>query len=140
MPPEFWRRLISTHAQPAKISVDAAHPGHAISPTLWGIFFEDINLSADGGIYPELVRNRSFEDADKPENWKFASVGDGRSEASVITADVHGQPPPLNPFNRKSLRVKVDGAFTLQNEGYWGMNIVSGDSLHAQARRARRKI
>ena len=65
---------ISTNAQPAKISVDAAHPAHAIAPTLWGIFFEDINLSADGGIYPELVRNRSFEDADKPENWKFTML------------------------------------------------------------------
>src|ERR1017187_5528678 len=118
---------ISTNAQPAKITVDAAHPSHAISPTLWGIFFEDINLSAGGGIYPELVRNLSFEDADTPENWKFANVGDGKSEASVIMADVHGQPPPLNPFNRKSLRVKVDGTFTLENNGYWGMNIVSGD-------------
>jgi len=117
----------SANAQTAKITVDAAHPAHAIAPTLWGIFFEDINLSADGGIYPELVRNLSFEDADTPENWRFAVSGDGKSEASVITADVHGRPVPLNAFNRKSLRVKADGAFTLQNEGYWGMNIVSGD-------------
>ena len=118
---------VSINAQPAKITVDAAHPSHAIPPTLWGIFFEDINMSTDGGIYPELVRNRSFEDADTPENWKFASLGDGKSEAAVITADVHGQPPPLNPFNRKSLRVKVDGAFRLENDGYWGMNLVAGD-------------
>jgi len=118
---------LSINAQPAKITVDVAHPSHAIPPTLWGIFFEDINMSTDGGIYPELVRNRSFEDADTPENWRFANIGDGQSEASVITADVHGQPPPLNPFNRKSLRVKVDGAFSLRNEGYWGMNIVSGN-------------
>jgi alpha-L-arabinofuranosidase len=119
--------VISTNAQPAKITVDAAHPAHPISPTLWGIFFEDINMSTDGGIYPELVRNRSFEDADAPENWTFAAVGGGKSEAAVITADVHGQPVPLNAFNRKSLRVKVDGAFALQNEGYWGMNFISGD-------------
>jgi alpha-L-arabinofuranosidase len=111
----------------AKITVDAAHPAHAIAPTLWGIFFEDINMSTDGGIYPELVRNRSFEDADTPENWTFAAVGGGNSEAAVSTADVHGQPVPLNAFNRKSLRVKADGAFKLQNEGYWGMNFVSGD-------------
>jgi alpha-L-arabinofuranosidase len=117
---------ITTSAQPAKISVDLAHPAHAISPTLWGIFFEDINLSADGGIYPEFVRNRSFEDADKPADWKFTSVT-GNSEASISTADVHGQPVPLNVFNRKSLRIKADGAFTLVNEGYWGMNMVSGD-------------
>jgi alpha-L-arabinofuranosidase len=118
---------ISINAQPAKISVAVDQPGHKIAPTLWGIFFEDINMSADGGIYPELVRNLSFEDADTPESWKFASIGDGKSEAAISTADVHGQPPPLNAFNRKSLRVKADGAFTLQNEGYWGMNIMGGD-------------
>ena len=55
----------------AKITVQVDQPGHKVSPTLWGIFFEDINLSADGGIYPELVRNRSFEDAEQPENWKL---------------------------------------------------------------------
>ena len=119
--------VLAVRAEPSKITVDAAHPAHAISPTLWGIFFEDINMSTDGGIYPELVRNRSFEDSDQPENWTFAAVGGGKSEAAVITADVHGRPTPLNPFNRKSLRVKVDGAFTLQNGGYWGMNIVSGN-------------
>ena len=85
-------------------------------------------MSTDGGIYPELVRNRSFEDADTPENWKFTSIGDGHSTAAISTADVHAQPSPLNAFNRKSLCVKVDGAFILQNEGYWGMNIVAGES------------
>jgi alpha-L-arabinofuranosidase len=120
--------VVCAHSEPAKITVDVAHPSHAISPTLWGIFFEDINMSTDGGIYPELVRNRSFEDSDKPENWTFTSVGDGKSEASVITADVQAKPPvpPLNPYNRKSLCIKADGAFKLQNEGYWGMNFVSG--------------
>jgi alpha-L-arabinofuranosidase len=107
---------VSTNAQPAKITVDAAHPAHAISPTLWGIFFEDINLSADGGIYPELVRNRSFEDADKPADWNITGA-----EATIDSSK------PLNPFNRKSLRVKADGKFTIGNEGYWGMNIVKGD-------------
>jgi alpha-N-arabinofuranosidase len=33
----------------------------AVQPTMWGIFFEDINLGADGGIYAELIKNRSFE-------------------------------------------------------------------------------
>lgn len=117
---------ISLNAQPAKITVDAAHPAHPIPPTLWGIFFEDINMSTDGGIYPELVRNRSFEDAATPENWNFTSTS-GNSEADISTADVHGQPVPLNPFNRNSLRIKADGSFSLVNEGYWGMNFVQGD-------------
>ena len=107
---------IAANAQPAKITVDTAHPAHAISPTLWGIFFEDINLSADGGIYPELVRNRSFEDADKPADWNISGA-----EASIDTTK------PLNPYNRKSLRLKTSGAFTVVNEGYWGMNLVQGE-------------
>jgi len=118
---------ISVNAQPAKISVDAAHPGHPIAPTLWGIFFEDINMSTDGGIYPEMVRNRSFEDSDKLENWAFAKLK-GDCEASIVTADVHGHPTPLNPFNRASLCLKLDGSFTLQNDGYWGMNIVKDET------------
>ncbi len=95
---------IAANAQPAKITVDVAHPAHPIPTTLWGIFFEDINMSSDGGIYPELVRNLSFEDANTPENWKFAALNSGKSEAVISTADVHGQPLPLNAFNRKSLR------------------------------------
>jgi len=113
----------------ATITVEVNKPGHKISPTLFGIFFEDINLSADGGIYPELVRNRSFEDADTLENWKFVSAN-GKSTASICTADVYARPPvpPLNAFNRKSLCVKADGMFRLENDGYWGMNIVRGSS------------
>ncbi|MCW8849693.1 MAG: hypothetical protein OQJ81_06905, partial [Melioribacteraceae bacterium] len=113
----------------AKILVEVNKPAHSISPTLWGIFFEDINLSADGGIYPELVRNRSFEDADTIENWLFSSE-DGKSKASLSIADVQAQPPipPLNPFNRKSIKIEVDGSFKLENGGYWGMNLIEGES------------
>jgi alpha-L-arabinofuranosidase len=119
----------SPKAAGAKITIEVAQPGHRISPTLFGVFFEDINLSADGGLYPELVRNRSFEDADTPENWRF-SAPDGKSSALISNADVQARPPvpPLNPFNRKALCVKGKGPFTLENEGYWGMNIVKGGS------------
>jgi alpha-L-arabinofuranosidase len=110
----------------AKIIVDVNKPGHLISPLLFGAFFEDINLSADGGIYPELVQNRSFEDADTLQNWKFIST-DNKSSAFICMADVYSRPPlpPLNPYNRKSLCVKSNGSFKIENEGYWGMNIVN---------------
>ncbi len=131
---------IPAAAQTARITVDATHSAHPIPTTLWGVFFEDINMSTDGGIYPELVRNRSFEDADTPENWRFANAGGGASEAQIITADVHAQPPPLNAFNRKSLRIKVDGPFTLQNEGYWGDEHCCRRWIFAELRGARRKV
>ncbi len=105
----------------ATVNIQTDKPGHKVAPTLWGVFFEDINLSADGGIYPEQVRNLSFEDAEKPDNWTFASVGDGKSEASIDTSR------PLNPLNKRSLRVKLDGAFTLENIGYYGMGIAKGE-------------
>jgi alpha-L-arabinofuranosidase len=115
-------------ANPARVTVNVAEPGHEIPQTLWGVFFEDINLSADGGIYPELVKNRSFEDSDKLESWKFASLN-GRSTAVVVQGDETASPPivPLNATNRRSLYLKLDGGFTLENDGYWGMNLVQGE-------------
>jgi alpha-L-arabinofuranosidase len=129
LPVVFLALTIAAHAEMAHITVDVANPGHKVPPTLWGIFFEDINLSADGGIYPEQVRNRSFEDAKTPESWVFESA-DGKSSASICVADVQAKPPvpPLNPFNRQSLQVKAGGPFVLRNGGYYGMNIVEGDS------------
>src|ERR1051326_1096565 len=71
------------HAADAILTIEADKPGHAISPTLFGIFFEDINCSADGGLYAELVRNRSFEDAPNPEHWSVISSGLAQVVAKV---------------------------------------------------------
>jgi len=113
----------STHlaSAEANLTVEVDKPGHSISPTLWGIFFEDINLSADGGIYPELVRNRSFEDSDKPDYWTLSDSNGGKSRIAIDASQ------PLNPFNRHSLSVTLDGSVALENEGYWGMNMIKGD-------------
>ena len=43
------------------MNVDTKKPGAAVSSTMYGLFFEDINFAADGGLYGELVKNRSFE-------------------------------------------------------------------------------
>jgi hypothetical protein len=40
-----------------------------IEPNMWGVFFEDINFGADGGIYAELIKNRSFEFAKPLMGW-----------------------------------------------------------------------
>lgn len=110
---------------PAGITVRTDRPGPAVSPLLWGIFFEDINHSADGGIYPELVRNRSFEDAAEPQHWTLEPTGSGRGEWAIDTEK------PLNPYNRRSLRVRISEAsaaakLNLVNLGYWGMGVTEG--------------
>ena len=51
------------------VTVDAANPGHAVSPLLFGAFFEEINFAGVGGLYAELVRNRAFMDWCTPTSW-----------------------------------------------------------------------
>src|SRR5664279_2974613 len=125
----FFVLVTAVQAQTAKITVDVNKPGHSVSPSLFGIFFEDINLSADGGLYPEMIKNRSFEDADTPQDWKFTSA-DSKSSSSISNADLFAKQavPPLNPFNRKALLISASGSFKLENSGYWGMNMVQGES------------
>ena len=76
----LWVGLFAQAGNPAQITVQLDKPGHKIPPTLWGIFFEDINLSTDGGIYPELVRNRSFEDGEAPTSWKLVNGPGGKTK------------------------------------------------------------
>jgi len=126
----------------ATLTVDTARPGPRISPMLWGIFFEDINLSADGGIYPELVRNRSFEDSEKPEHWTLATTGSVKAKMAIDDTK------PLNAVNRRSLKLTIDSVqgdgVCLVNEGYWGMAVVKGAeyrfSLSARSEGAHRRI
>ncbi|MCP5544860.1 MAG: DUF1080 domain-containing protein [Akkermansiaceae bacterium] len=118
---------LSAHAGEASISIDTTRTGHKVSPLLWGIFFEDINLSADGGLYPELVRNRSFEGRDELQFWNLVSRSDSKPGQSSLDAT-----RPLNAYNRNSLLVKPGGGCVLENPGYWGMNFVAGDAYHFQ--------
>ncbi|MGC8744609.1 MAG: alpha-L-arabinofuranosidase C-terminal domain-containing protein [Verrucomicrobiia bacterium] len=127
----LWAFAISLQAavSSSKITVQADKQLHQISPILWGIFFEDINLSADGGIYPEQVRNRSFEDSDRPVYWEIKEYGNARGEISIDSSR------PLNPFNRKSLRLRINqtadnGSVCVINNGYWGISAVAGEEYN----------
>src|SRR6478736_2804405 len=48
-------------AQKNNLQVDVAKTVTKIEPTMYGVFFEDINFAADGGLYAEMIKNRSFE-------------------------------------------------------------------------------
>lgn len=50
--------------------LDGTYTDIKIQPTMYGIFFEDINFAADGGIYAELIKNRSFEFDEPLTGWK----------------------------------------------------------------------
>ena len=66
------------------ISVQADRPGAA--PMKVGVFFEDINYGADGGLYPERVKNRSFEFTEPLMGWKPLG-GDGVQGTATVVSE-----------------------------------------------------
>ena len=88
--------LAAAAQQPADlISIAVTHPGPAISPRMFGIFFEDINFAADGGLYPELVKNRSFEFTEPlMAGWSRSTDSPSTASWSIRT---EGWPQPNNP-------------------------------------------
>ena len=74
-----------------RIDIDVAQEKAEIAPTMYGVFFEDINRSADGGIYAELIFNRGFEEANLPSGCTY-NPGDKRVYAphkSVYSSPEH---------------------------------------------------
>lgn len=115
---------LASNAQ-VTINVDASNPGIKVSPDLYGIFFEDINHAADGGLYAELISNRSFEDDDKNiPTWKTAAQEGAKINAQLINKGL------LNNAQGKALQLtiaaKPAATASLINEGFWGINAVQG--------------
>ena len=99
-------------AAPATIEIDAGKVKCPVSQDLWGIFFEDIDLSLDGGVYAELVRNRSFEDGNGNPR---AALGFWREEGGAKMELATEQ--PLSEKNRHSLKVAAPAGGGVSNEG-----------------------
>jgi alpha-L-arabinofuranosidase len=109
---------------PVRLTIDVAHPGHAVSPMLYGVFFEDINYGADGGLYAELVQNRSFEHAEHLYAWGTVNRG-GAGDVTVETAE------PLNARNPHYVRLAVRDAgqgFGVANYGFGGIAVKAGEN------------
>jgi alpha-L-arabinofuranosidase len=127
------------------LRVDARAPRTAVSPSLYGIFFEEINHAGEGGLYAEMVLNRDFEMTTLPKGaqwagnllrtearwqerkwfgnelwgWKLVTE-DGAKGAIKLVADA-----PLNDRNPHSLRLSVreaGGRVGVVNGGFFGMN------------------
>ena len=92
------------------IKIDTARPGAKISPLLYGIFFEEINRAGEGGIYAEMIQNRSFEDNRSfPIAWF--------SEKADITLDRTGS---IHADNPTSLKVVAQAGGRVMNRGFVG--------------------
>ena len=115
---------VSTAQENRTIIVRADQPVASVQPTMWGVFFEDINMGADGGIYAELVKNRSFEFTKPLTGWSITQ--DKPSEGSVLVQNRQGN----NLSNPRFIRVTVNqaekGKMSLVNDGFRGMGIKKG--------------
>ncbi|UII23439.1 alpha-L-arabinofuranosidase C-terminal domain-containing protein [Fulvivirga ligni] len=110
-------------------------PKANIQPTMYGVFFEDINFAADGGLYAELVKNRSFEFDEPLMGWiQPNSDRHSLNEKSGIANVIKRGDEPNNHFAR--VNVKNASGYQLINEGFRGMGIKDGAqyNLTLQAR------
>lgn len=126
----------SALAEPAVLTVDADAVLHEMSNTLYGLFFEDINHAADGGLYAELLQNRSFEYEnllnpqrfDHYTGWTFNFLAGGSGKIALMDE------APLHENNAHYLRVTVkEDGYTIANNGYDASVLVGGIPVQAGA-------
>lgn len=85
-----------------------------VSPLLYGLMTEEINYSFDGGLYAELIRNRSFkEDPKEPAHWNLIQENGG---TGAISLDPNGLKLTVNAGS-KTQRVGI------ANDGFWGIPV-----------------
>ncbi len=130
--------LAAAHAQsPATLKLDLTTPRAKVSPTLYGLMTEEINYSYDGGLYAEMVRNRTFQDSNwMPDHWYL--IQDGDAQASMKVDPLTGPSDAL----QSSMRIEIKQADEksragILNEGFWGMalrpNTTYKGSLYAKS-------
>lgn len=102
------------------LDVNLDKVGHKVSPMLYGLMTEEINYAYDGGIYAEIIRNRSFQDdRNNPVHWSLFSEKQG----SAIKLDHKTFLNSNNPVSLM-LHVPASGKVTgITNEGYWGVPV-----------------
>ena len=112
------------------IKIDASKPGPVISPFMWGIFFEDINFAADGGISAELIKNRGFEFPDHLMGWKIICPPNSKATVFVTNST------PFNVNNSNYLRISNDSYETnigIENNGFRGIGVKSNETYNFSA-------
>ena len=109
-------------AQSPTVTLKLEKQGFNVPPKLYGLMTEEINYSYDGGLYAELIRNRSFKDNVRtPDHWTLVQEGDAKG---IITLDRQN---PVNETLSVSLKLEVQHAGSrigIANDGYWGIPVL----------------
>ena len=109
---------LTAQAATRSMEVKVNKLGAPVSPTMYGLFFEDINYAADGGLYGELVKNRSFE---------FPNPFTGWDISGKVTLKDDG------PFDKNPHYVRLapsghrDKHTMIENHGFFGMGVTGGE-------------
>lgn len=106
--------------QPTEIVVNAKKPGAEIQSCMYGLFFEDINFGADGGLYAELIKNRSFEFPQTLMGWNIFGKVEVRTEGAPFERNPH--------YVRLSHSGHGHKHTGLENEGFRGIGLKQGAS------------
>ena len=118
----FFSSVLLLAQEKIEIYIDSKIPETIVSPDMYGVFFEDINFGADGGLYAEKIKNRSFDFPNSPlMGWLAYGIAEIRTE---------GAPFPRNP---NYLHLMNKGLLTgtgVINEGYRGIGIENGKSYN----------
>ena len=114
------------------ITIHADQPGAKVNPAMWGIFFEDINFGADGGLYAELVKNRDFEFPDPFDglDCEPGATGQRRSDRARRRA-VERQEPALCSGAQSN---GAPAFMACPTEGFRGMGVKAGKAYNFSAR------
>jgi alpha-N-arabinofuranosidase len=110
-------RVLLAAEPDVRLTIQADKPGARINPSMWGVFFEDINFGADGGLYAELVKNRSFEFPEALMGWMSA--------AQTVALEIRSE----DPFSSAQPNyLRIAGGASIANEGFRGMGIREGET------------
>lgn len=104
------------------LDLDGASTHIKIQPTMYGIFFEDINFAADGGLYAELIKNRSFEFDEPLTGWKQPNTKTLSPNLDSGFLIIHTDASKTNK-NYARITVLNDKNYLLENEGFRGIGI-----------------
>src|SRR5215831_3617892 len=109
-------------AQTARLSIDTGMKVADVSPTLYGLMTEEINFSYDGGLYAEMIRNRTFHTRwPRFEHWTVIARGDAQATIDEgKTGPSTALPDSVKIEIAKSSPTSEAG---LANPGYWGMTV-----------------
>src|SRR5262245_62047552 len=117
--------------RPLTLTVRVDQPGPKIDPIFYGLMTEEINFSYDGGLYAELIRNRSFrDDAQNPVHWTVVKYGAGDASIALENSPV--------PNTALTTALKFDAGSLaagqrvgIANEGYWGIPVKPNTTYRA---------